>query len=158
VINEEWLETLAGMVHGIYVLTSADGEIVNGMIASWVCQVSYEPPMVLVAVHPNRYSYQLIEKSGAFALHLITAKHRDHLSRFKKPDLEEKFSSIAWSKGKTGCPILKDCLGYLECIVRARYSPGNHTLFIGEIVNARMISTGTPMSTLDYAGFYTGEQ
>jgi flavin reductase (DIM6/NTAB) family NADH-FMN oxidoreductase RutF len=156
-IDEKWLETLAGMVHGIYVLTSATGEIINGMIASWVCQVSYEPPMVVVAVHPNRYSHQIIEKSGSFALHLITAKQKDLLSRFKKPELEEKFSSVAWSKGKTGCPILKDCLGYLECMVRARYSPGNHTLFVGEIVNARVISTGTPMSTLDYPGFYMGE-
>jgi flavin reductase (DIM6/NTAB) family NADH-FMN oxidoreductase RutF len=156
-ISEKWLETLAGMVHGIYILTSSDGEINNGMIASWVCQVSYDPLLVLVAVHPNRYSQQLIEKSGSFALHLITSKQRDLLFRFKKSDVEEKFSAIAWSKGKTGCPILKDCLGYLDCRVRARYSPGNHNLFVGEIVDAQMVSAGTPMSTLDYPGFYMGK-
>jgi len=47
---------------------------------------------------------------------------------------------------------------YLECKVREKYSPGNHTLFVGEIVDARMVSVGPPMSTLDYPGFYMGKE
>ena len=156
-IHETLLETLAGMVHGIYVLTTADGEIINGMIASWVAQVSYDPPMLLVAIHPNRYSHQIIEKSGSFALHLLTKEQKDLLPRFKKHDPQEKFTSLPWSRGRTGCPILKNCLGYLECVVRAKYSPGNHTLFVGEVVGAQMFSTGTPMCTVDYPGFYMGK-
>jgi len=52
----------------------------------------------------------------------------------------------------------KNCLGYLECKVREKYAPGNHTLFVGEIVDARMLSAGRPMSTLDYPGFYMGKE
>ena len=35
-------------------------EEVNGMIASWVSQISYDPRLIMAAVHPNRYSHQLI--------------------------------------------------------------------------------------------------
>ncbi len=145
------------MIYGIYVLTTAERELINGMIASWVTQVSYDPPMIMVAVHPDRYSHQLIEKSGFFAIHLISSDQKLLVSRFKRPDPEAKFTSLDWSRGKTGCPILQDCLGYFECTVKAKFSPGNHTMFVGEILEARMLSSGRPMSTLDYPGLYLGE-
>ena len=71
-MNKKWVEAFAKMTYGIYVLTSKAGEAVNGMIASWVSQVSYDPPLIMVAVHRNRYSHQLIEKGGCFTLHILS--------------------------------------------------------------------------------------
>jgi len=155
-MDERWLQILGTMTYGIYLLTSYHGREINGMIASWVSQVSYDPPMVIIAVHQSRYSLKLIQKSGCFALHLLSQNQKDLLSRFKGPDLKMKFSSIQWTKGKTGCPILTDCLGYLECEVTEAYTPGNHTLFIGKVVDAQLSSHEEPMNTFDYDGFYTG--
>jgi flavin reductase (DIM6/NTAB) family NADH-FMN oxidoreductase RutF len=157
-MHDRWLQALGSMTYGIYVLTTYHGETINGMIASWVSQVSYEPPLVMVAVHPNRLSHSLIEKSGSFGLHLLHRKQKDFLSRFKGPDPEAKFADLVWSKGKTGCPLLKDCLGYLECAVRAALQPGNHTLFIGEVLDAQLLSHEDPLTTLDYEGRYTGKK
>ncbi len=156
-MNERWLHTFGTMTYGIYILTTCHDRNINGMVASWVSQVSYDPPMVMVAVHQNRYSLGLIQKSGSFALHLLSRNQKDLLSRFKGPDPEAKFTSIEWTKGKTNCPILKDCLGYMECVVRGRYAPGNHTLFIGEVVEAQIFSHEDPLSTLDYEGVYIGK-
>ncbi len=69
-MQEGWIKTLGKMTYGIYVLTSFHKKEVNGMIASWVSQISYDPLLIMAAVHPNRYSHQLIEKSGCFALFL----------------------------------------------------------------------------------------
>jgi flavin reductase (DIM6/NTAB) family NADH-FMN oxidoreductase RutF len=156
-MDERWLQALGGMTYGIYVLTTHHEEKINGMIASWVSQISYDPPLVMVAVHPNRYSHELIEQSGSFALHLLSRDQKDFLSRFKGRDPEAKFASIEWVPGKTGCPILKQCLAYLECVVRENYAPGNHSLFIGEIVEAQRFSHEDPLSTLDYEGVYVGK-
>ena len=156
-MNEKWLYTLGAMPYGIYVLTTCHDRNINGMIASWVSQVSYDPPMVMVAVHQNRYSLRLIQKSGSFALHLISRNQKELLNRFKGPDPGAKFTSIDWTKGKTGSPVLKQSLGYMECVVRDSYAPGNHTLFIGEVVDAQIFSHEDPMSTLDYEGVYTGK-
>ncbi|MBN1105051.1 MAG: flavin reductase [Deltaproteobacteria bacterium] len=145
------------MSYGIYVLTAAHGEVKNGMIASWVSQVSYEPPLIMVAVHPNRYCHQLIKKSGFFALHLLRRDQKDYIRRFKGQDPEAKFESLAWFPGKRGCPILRACIGYLGCEVRESLEPGNHTLFIGEVVEAGIFEAGAPLSTFDYEGFYLGK-
>jgi len=41
--------------------------------------------------------------------------------------------------------------------VRERHSPGNHTLFIGEVIAGAASSTGTSLCTLDYDGMYVGK-
>jgi flavin reductase (DIM6/NTAB) family NADH-FMN oxidoreductase RutF len=58
--------------------------------------------------------------------------------------------------GKTGSPIIKDCIAWFECEVVSSLAPGNHTLFIGKVVNAKVVSENSPMSTADYDGTYTG--
>jgi len=155
-MKDEWVQALGKMTYGIYVLTTHYKEEMNGMIASWVSQVSYDPLLIMVGVHPNRYSHHLIEQSGCFALHVLDKKQTQFMSRFKGPDPQTKFSSLQWEKGKTGCPILRDCIAYLDCRLKTSYAPGNHTLFIGEVVDGQIFSHGDPLSTTDYDGVYLG--
>lgn len=156
-MKNELLKYLAHMTYGIYVLTTRHGENFNGMIASWVSQVSFDPPLIMAAVHPNRHSHELLEKSGHFALHLLAREQKDLLARFKGPDPAAKFTSLAWRDGRTGCPILSDCIGSVECRITRTLAPGNHTLFIGEVVNAVFNGEKRPLCTLDYKGCYLGE-
>ena len=156
-MKEEWIKAFGKLTYGIYVLTSHHEKKINGMIASWVSQVSYEPPLIMVAVHPNRFSYQLIEHGRGFALHVLADTQADFLSRFKGADLSAKFSTIDWTLGKTGCPILSECLAYLECELKTQYRPGNHTLFIGEVIAAGVFAHQKPFTTQEYEGVYLGK-
>ena len=157
-MQKEWVQAVAKMTYGIYVLTASFGDKVSGMIASWVSQVSYEPPLVMVAVHINRYSHPLIEQGGVFALHALNKNQKDYLTRLKGPDPAARFAGIEWEKGLTGCPILKDCAAYIECRVNESYKPGNHTIFIGEIIAAKQVMDGDVLTTLDYEGIYLGNK
>ena len=152
------LDNMAQMTYGIYVLTTRHEETVNGMIASWVSQVSYDPPLFMVAVHPNRYSHRLLVQSGHFALHILAREQKALLARFKGPVAAEKFSGIDWKDGVSGCPILTDCIGSLECRIVSASAPGNHTLFIGEVVDAVFHRPAPPLSTLNYEGCYLGKR
>jgi flavin reductase (DIM6/NTAB) family NADH-FMN oxidoreductase RutF len=156
-MKNEWIAALGKMAHGIYVLTTWHGDEINGMIASWVCQVSYDPPLVAVAVHPARYSHKLIEKSGVFALHMLEKDQSMLLRRFKGDDPAAKFEGLDWQRGRTGCPLLSVCTAFLECRVRQTFVPGNHSLFIGEIVHGARISDGPVLTTADYSGQYLGK-
>ena len=156
-MKEALLGNMAHMTYGIYVLTTRFENTINGMIASWVSQVSYEPPLFMVAVHPNRYSHDLLVQSGRYVLNILSADQKHLLARFKGPVTEEKFDSIAWHEGKTGCPVLEDCIGCLECRVVQRLAPGNHTLFVGEAVHCVFNKETSPLCTLDYEWCYTGK-
>ena len=145
------------MTCGIYVLTTRLEDTINGMIASWVTQVSHAPPLIVVAIHPNRYSHTLIDKSGVFGLHVIDRSQKELLKRFKGPDPLNKFAGMSWKSGKTGVPILENCIASFELAVTERHQLGNHTLFVGEVITCRFQSAGTPLSTLDYKGMYVGK-
>jgi len=155
-MKDEWIQALGTMTYGIYVLTSFYKEEINGMIASWVSQVSYDPLLIMVAVHTNRYSHHLIEKSGCFALHVLGRDQADLLKRFKGPDSNSKFSSLQWGRGITGSPVLEDCLACFEGRVVDKFSPGNHTLFVAEVVDAKVMAAGQQLCSLDYDGIYLG--
>jgi flavin reductase (DIM6/NTAB) family NADH-FMN oxidoreductase RutF len=38
--------------------------------------------------------------------------------------------------GRLGAPVLDDALGWLECAVETVQVAGDHTLFVGRVVNA----------------------
>ncbi|MFO7876858.1 MAG: flavin reductase family protein [Desulfovermiculus sp.] len=153
---QEWLQALGKMTYGLYVITAGQGQDIGGMIASWVSQISYAPPLIMIAVHPNRYTHNLIHKGGSFVLHMLDKDQEGFLTRFKGPDPAGKFSGLDWTLGLTGAPVLTDCPVYLECRVTSTLAPGNHTLFIGEIVQAGWRRETSPLTSLDYSGMYVG--
>ena len=157
-MKAEWIRALEAMTYGIYVLTSSHEDKINGMIASWVSQVSYDPLLIMAAVHTNRYSHRLIDQSGCLALHVLARDQAELLKRFKGSDPLAKFAGLQWQRGKTGCPILSDCIAYFEGRIVDRFRPGNHTLFIAEVVDAGVMDQGHPLSSLDYNGQYLGKK
>lgn len=43
----------------------------NVMTASWVSQVSFRPPLVMVSITPERHTYGLVEKSREFVVSIL---------------------------------------------------------------------------------------
>jgi flavin reductase (DIM6/NTAB) family NADH-FMN oxidoreductase RutF len=156
-MKEQWIKTLGTMTYGIYALTTAHKEQMNVMISSWISQVSYDPPLIAVAVHPNRYTHKLIEQSGSFAMHVLKKNQKNLVTRFMGSDPDKKLKGIDWQPGKTGCPILKDCAAWFECKLNDRIQPGNHTVFLGKVVEAMTVSDEAVLTTRDYRGQYIGK-
>ncbi len=155
-MDSKWLQVLGMLTTGLYVLTSGRDEAVGGMIQSWVSQVSHEPPLIMIAVHPNRYTHGLILDCGSFGLHPMDKEKQDFLSRFKGPDPRSKLDGLDWTRGATGVPVVRDCPACLECTVRSSLAPGNHTMFIGEVIQVWSFRPATLLSSLDSDKQYIG--
>ena len=151
------MNALAKLTYGLYVLTTKKGEEIDGMIVSWVSQVSFEPPRVIVGVRKNRYSHSLIQKSSVFALNVLSREDRGLVSQFKASSSEEKFKGLDWEKKSTGAPIINGTLAYMDCRVVNSIDAGDHTLFIGEILDAELLKAGVPLTSMDYGKVYLGQ-
>ena len=156
-MKTEWIKTFKAMTYGIYAMTAAHEERVDAMIASWISQVSYDPPLIGVAVHPNRFSHELIENGGAFAIHVLKKSQKHLVRQFMGTDSDAKLRGVDWRPGKTGCPILNDCVACFECELKERIQPGNHTLFFGVVIDAMTVSDEAVLTTWDYQGQYIGK-
>ena len=128
------------LVHGVYVVTTLLADVVNGMTASWVSQVSLKPLLVMVSIAPSRYSHDLIKKSGVFAVNVLDRDQADLGKRFgfKSGRQVDKFAGLEWTTGTTGAPILPQAYACLELKLKETFPAGDHTLFVGEVVAAKV--------------------
>jgi flavin reductase (DIM6/NTAB) family NADH-FMN oxidoreductase RutF len=149
---------LSRAVYGCYLLTAAQGETINGMPLSLFVQVGFKPPLAACGVAPRRRTHDLIQKAGAFAVIFLRRDQKALVDRFKlKGDRpEKKFEGLAWKRGITGSPLLADCLGYIECRLKDTLAPGDHTLFIGEVINSELVTPGPLLTIQDLGKIYTG--
>jgi len=145
--------------YGIYLVTiSADGGH-NGMIASWVTQVSHEPPLIALSIRKNRLSHGQIIQSGKFAINVLPKNLLSVVKQFKISDWKRKFDGIDYDLSSNGNPVIKDALGYLDCTVERTIETGDHTLFIARIASGELIKkTGDTLSTIEYDGVYRGDR
>ena len=129
------------MPSGLYVLGSSDKEERrNGMTLNWATQVSADPKLLGVSVELTAFTHELISVGRVFSLNIIDREDRAIVRKFTKPvevDLAARtLNGFAFHDGVSGAPILDQAVAYLDCEVRESVVVGEHTLFLGEIVDA----------------------
>jgi flavin reductase (DIM6/NTAB) family NADH-FMN oxidoreductase RutF len=129
------------LVHGVYVVTTRLGEKINGMTAAWVAQVSLNPLLVMVSIAPSRYSHTLIKESGIFAINVLTAEQVELGKRFgyKSGRKIDKFAGLDYLAAGSGAPVLPQAYAYLDLKLVQTYTAGDHTLFVGEVMEAKIL-------------------
>jgi flavin reductase (DIM6/NTAB) family NADH-FMN oxidoreductase RutF len=134
-------EAFAPLVHGVYVVTTRAGDKINGMTAAWVSQVSLNPLLVMVAIAPPRYSHTLIKESGVFAVNVLTSEQVDLAKRFgyKSGRQIDKFAGLDYLTAASGAPVLPQAYAYLDLKLVHAYAAGDHTLFVGEVKEAKIL-------------------
>ncbi|UZQ55695.1 flavin reductase family protein [Trichothermofontia sichuanensis B231] len=133
--------------HGLYICGVKEGDEVNGFTASWVMQASFKPPLVVNCVKQDSRSHAMIKASRVFSLSVLEAGQKDLAEKFFKPQrrVGDKFEDVEFYLGETGCPIIKDTLGYVECQVVGAIEQGDHTVFVGEVIAAGVHRDGEPL-------------
>ena len=139
-MDEKAKQTALRMIpYGLYVLTA---ESENGSVAAatvnWVTQASFEPPLVVVGVKMGSGTHAVIKKCGAFAINILGKDQADIAPKFFK-HVEREGDTVAgvpFESGSTGSPLLQGCPGYIECSLVLTLEKGDHSIFIGEVVDA----------------------
>jgi len=126
---------------GLYVIGSRHADRRNAMTANWCTQLSFDPKLVGVSVDKTAVTHELIGQNGAFTVCTIDREDRAIVRKFTKPvdvDLDARtLNGFPFHDGPaTGVPVLDQAASFVECAVRQEVDCGDHTLFIGEIVNA----------------------
>ena len=113
----------------------------NVMVAAWVMNISNDPPMVALAVHPARFTHDLIEKSEQFALNIPPRPLLSQVEKIAQVSGEDTDKFVLtklnlYEAKQVNAPLIVECIGHLECGVTDTLRAGNHTLFLAEIVAA----------------------
>jgi flavin reductase (DIM6/NTAB) family NADH-FMN oxidoreductase RutF len=134
----------------VWLVTSQAASQRGGLIATFVNQASIVPemPRVLVGLAKQHHTWELVEASGAFALHLLAEEQLDLVWRFglKTGRETNKMEGLILRNGATGSPLLANVLGWLDCRVEAQLDIGDRTVYLAEVLEAEQVHSGTVLT------------
>lgn len=141
-MDEDAKKTALRMIpYGIYVLTAEtpDGKTVAATV-NWVTQTSFKPPLVAVAIKADSSANAVVGETGTFALNILGKDQQGVAFAFFKP-VERSGNKIGdepVEEGETGVPLFANAAAVVECRVVETVAQGDHHIFVGEVVNARV--------------------
>ena len=132
---------------------AAEGEL-GGLTAAWVTRVSHAPPLLLVSIGHERYTYGLLRRSRHFSVSILNAGQVDagrHFGLQSRRDVD-KWATVEYLLLGGHTPALVHCAARFLCTTRDRFRTGDHDCFVGEVVQAEIVAGGPalPMRSEDY--------
>jgi flavin reductase (DIM6/NTAB) family NADH-FMN oxidoreductase RutF len=118
----------------------------NLITIAWTGSICSEPPMLSISVRPERYSYDIIQATGEFAVNvpsLRQAKATDWCGMVSGRNVD-KFNNTGLTPApavKIQCPIVLECPLNIECRVQQALKLGSHTMFAAEVVAVQVTSS-----------------
>lgn len=127
----------------VVLLTARYRDRINVMPAAWVVPLSAQPPLVGVAIHPARFTHDLVRRGEQFALNVPGRRLAEAVARLGSVsghDVDDKFALAGLTPADPRAidtPLIEECLAWLECAVVDAFEVGDHTLFVGEVLVAQ---------------------
>jgi flavin reductase (DIM6/NTAB) family NADH-FMN oxidoreductase RutF len=167
------VEALETMPYGLYIIGSRGSDNINGMMADWTMQLSFEPRLVGVSLERNSTTLRNLRESGYFTINMLGADQRSLAVKFCQPReaskikgrsadasavIYDKMAGVPYHMGAISeCPILDEAIAYVECQVHQLVEAGDHVLAIGRVLDGAILREGSEPLTNRILGWsYAG--
>lgn len=137
---------LGSIPSGCTILTATAEDRSTGMLASWVQQAGFEPPVVTVAIKKGRPIQDIVEMSRRFSLSLLGESQSQamfrHFGRGFGPD-DDAFDGMDTNPSEYGISI-NGALAELHCVLIEVVDAGDHMVYLGKVEDATFADNGKP--------------
>ncbi|MBW3623905.1 MAG: flavin reductase family protein [Armatimonadetes bacterium] len=142
----------------LFVVGTLQEEEISAFTGSWLTQVSFQPPLLAIGVNRKRRSHEAIQNSGVFSLSFLDSDQKEVARHFftVSPGAGSRLGDYAYTLGQNGCPLLEVALAHVECRVHEALETGDHTLFIGEVIDVKMLRDAPPLLLSETGWKYGG--
>ena len=132
---------------GVTVVTAVHEGHKHGMTVNSFTSISLEPAMITISLRDSTRTHELVSKSRAFGLTILSAGQSKISDLFagKITEIEDRFADLQTETLVTGSPLIVGGLAWLDCRVIETFKVGENTLFIAEVLAARDINDGQPL-------------
>ncbi len=146
-------QALRQFPYGLYLVGASRNGHPIMILANWVIQVSFSPPLVAVAIEVESKMHQFITDSGYFSVNVLPAGNIELPRAFLKSQepKEGLINGHAFHFGRHGSPLIEDASSCLECQVVETIVVGDHTLFAGQVIQS-FVNSDNPGITLRESG------
>lgn len=143
-------EALLKISYGLYIVTSVKEGKFSAQIANTVFQVTAEPPKIAVCLNKKNTTHEFVKSSRVFSIGVLEKETPlQFIGKFGFRNSRDfnKFEGVNFKIGKTGAPIVLDhTVAVLEAEVENECNVGTHTIFVGKVVDAEILSEAEVMT------------
>lgn len=140
--------------YGLYIISSKTGDQMGGYVANTAFQVTAEPPQIAISCHKDNATASIINKSKSFAISVLEKEASAELIGlfgYNSSKDKNKFEDVKYSTAKTGSPIVTDeSIAYFDCELVDQFDVGTHILFIGKVVDSKLLKEDEEALTYAY--------
>jgi flavin reductase (DIM6/NTAB) family NADH-FMN oxidoreductase RutF/rubredoxin len=141
------------MSYGVYLVTARAGVRANGQVANSVFQVTAEPARLAAAINKENFTHDLIRDGGWFGLSVLADSVPMELIGvfgFRSGRDVDKLAQATVRAGEHVPLVVDHAVAVAEARVLAAADAGTHTLFIGEVAAAEVLSGAAPLTYAAY--------
>lgn len=145
--GKQMMAALGRIPSGLFIVTLARDAVETGMLASWVQQCSFHPPLINLAMQRGRPIADLLPRGSRLTVNILESSQTDMIAHFGKGFAlgDDAFRGLEVQRAPGRGPVLEEALAYIECQVADRIAAGDHELFIAEVVAGAVLDEGQPM-------------
>jgi flavin reductase (DIM6/NTAB) family NADH-FMN oxidoreductase RutF len=138
--SREYRRVVGQFPSGVVVVSSAEpstGEL-HGVTINAFTSLSLEPPLILVCVNRAAQSHDFLTTRPHFAVNVLARRQIALAERFagRAPLVGPEFADAPHTLGVGGAPLLRGSVAWLECRRTATHPGGDHSILVGEVLNA----------------------
>ncbi|HRC61887.1 MAG: flavin reductase family protein [Dehalococcoidia bacterium] len=137
---------------GVTVITFRTDHVTRGMTANAVASLSLDPTLLIACIDKRTSAHAALAQADGFAVNILAEDQLEISRLFARPGLEG-MGDVEYRTAVTGAPILDGVLAWFDCAVHERFDGGDHTIFVGRVLE---LSLERPEADplLFYAGGY----
>ena len=127
--------SLGQMMKGVQVVAATDGTTTRGYCSHWVCQISFEEPIVLASCSPKHDTHPLIVQTRRFAVSILASDQVDVGQYFSYPGRKFRYMAPEYLNLVDGWPVVPDAIAWLGCeVFETTLGRFDHDLFFARVV------------------------
>jgi flavin reductase (DIM6/NTAB) family NADH-FMN oxidoreductase RutF len=129
--------SLGQMMKGVQVVGAHHNGVTRGYCSHWVCQVSFEEPIVMASVSPKHDTHPLITASGEFTVSILAGDQVDIGQYFSYPGRRFRYIADEYLETIPGTqlPVVRNCIAWLRCATFEVKAMADHELFFARVVD-----------------------
>lgn len=132
----------------VYAVTTGTVGERHGILATAVSSLSFDPPSLLVCINRAASLHEPLACADTFCVNVLGLGNRDVAEVFYHARGEARFAVGTWSE-LHGVPVLDSAQSSFVCRTAHRHEFGTHTIFIGELLDAKHREDATPLTYYD---------
>jgi 3-hydroxy-9,10-secoandrosta-1,3,5(10)-triene-9,17-dione monooxygenase reductase component len=129
--------SLGQMMKGVQVVGAHHDGVTRAYCSHWVCQVSFEEPIVMASVSPKHDTHPLLIASGEFAVSILAGDQVDVGQYFSYPGRKFRYIVDDYLETIPGThlPVVRNCIAWLRCATFEVKPMADNDLFFARVVD-----------------------